>query len=446
MKKLFGFLISILALAVIAGVCFISYFLMEGTPPTLQISPEPKVIGREYRLNVLAKDNRSGIKSISVYLIQGHKEVPVASKNYPATRWWMGSGVKETRESWIIKPLSLGLGQGKATLRIVATDSTLRRGFKGNQQILNIPLRIDTNPPRIALKSLTHNIAVGGSGLVSYKVSEIPEKTGVRIDNIFFPACPDPMGGKQSYVAMVAIPYNDLRPKTFIVEAVDSAGNIGQVSVPFRIMHKKKVFDTIRITDTFLERKMPDFKLRYANLKGNLLQVFLQVNTKLRAEDNKKFKELCSNGSKKMLWKGRFLRLPRSAQRANFADYRTYIYKGRKIGTTYHMGVDLASIRHAKVPAGNNGIVVFADYLGIYGNTVIIDHGLGLFSTYSHLSAIFVNKGDQVTKGQIIGRTGETGLAGGDHLHYGMLVNGVFVNPEEWWDGRWIQTHILANM
>jgi murein DD-endopeptidase MepM/ murein hydrolase activator NlpD len=110
------------------------------------------------------------------------------------------------------------------------------------------------------------------------------------------------------------------------------------------------------------------------------------------------------------------------------------------------LGIDLASLTNSPVPAANGGIVVFADNIGIYGRTVILDHGLGLFSMYSHLSHIAVKPGDRLSKGQTIGRTGSTGLAGGDHLHFGMIVHNTFVNPVEWWDKNWIKNNVLSKI
>jgi len=104
--------------------------------------------------------------------------------------------------------------------------------------------------------------------------------------------------------------------------------------------------------------------------------------------------------------------------------------------------MDIASTRRAEVKAANNGKVVFGDYLGIYGNMVLLDHGQGVFSLYSHLSQINVTVGDSVKGGGVIGLTGTTGMAGGDHLHFSMLVHGTFVTPKEWWDKHWIDVTI----
>ena len=94
------------------------------------------------------------------------------------------------------------------------------------------------------------------------------------------------------------------------------------------------------------------------------------------------------------------------------------------------------------VAAAAAGTIVNASWLGIYGNCVIIDHGMGVQSLYGHLSSFDVKLDDSVTKGQTIGRSGMTGLAGGDHLHFTMLVGGRPVNPVEWWDSHWIQDRV----
>jgi len=99
-------------------------------------------------------------------------------------------------------------------------------------------------------------------------------------------------------------------------------------------------------------------------------------------------------------------------------------------------------LQRAPVEAAQNGIVVFAGDLGIYGNAVIIDHGLGVFSLYGHLSSIVVKSGQAVKMGEHIGQTGDTGLAGGDHLHFSIMLDGTHINPVEWWDGKWIRDHI----
>ena len=96
--------------------------------------------------------------------------------------------------------------------------------------------------------------------------------------------------------------------------------------------------------------------------------------------------------------------------------------------------------------ASNAGKVVLAEFLGIYGNCVILDHGMGLQSLYAHLSTIDVQPGAAVQQGQVLGRSGATGLAGGDHLHYTMLLGGHAVTPVDWWSAQWIEDRVMRKL
>jgi murein DD-endopeptidase MepM/ murein hydrolase activator NlpD len=132
----------------------------------------------------------------------------------------------------------------------------------------------------------------------------------------------------------------------------------------------------------------------------------------------------------------------RAKSEAVFADYRTYVYDGRAIDQQVHLGTDLASTRGAAIAASNYGHVVYAGFLGIYGNCVVLDHGMGVQSLYGHLSSVTVEVGDRINRGETIGRSGATGLAGGDHLHFTVLVAGHPVNPVEWWDPHWVADRV----
>jgi murein DD-endopeptidase MepM/ murein hydrolase activator NlpD len=138
--------------------------------------------------------------------------------------------------------------------------------------------------------------------------------------------------------------------------------------------------------------------------------------------------------------------MPNTHVGARFAENRSYMFEGRVVDTQTHLGYDLASNAASPVPAANDGVVAFADNLGIYGQTVILDHGMGLFSLYGHLSEIGVETGKPISKGDPVGRSGQTGLAGGDHLHYSMMLAGVFVDPLEWFDEKWIREHLEAKL
>jgi len=103
------------------------------------------------------------------------------------------------------------------------------------------------------------------------------------------------------------------------------------------------------------------------------------------------------------------------------------LFNGTKQGQ--HLGIDFRAKIGTKVPAVNRGKVVLARELFYTGNTIIIDHGLKIFSVYGHLSKLNVNEGDIVDIGDIVGRVGNTGRTSGPHLHWGVKLNG------DWLDG-----------
>jgi len=193
---------------------------------------------------------------------------------------------------------------------------------------------------------------------------------------------------------------------------------------------------------------VPEIMLRTPALqdRGTLLDNYLLVNGELRRRNAEELVELARDSPPAFLWNEPFGSLPNGKVMSSFADQRTYLYEGRPVDEQTHLGFDLASVARAPVPAANRGVVKLARYFGIYGNTVVLDHGHGLMSLYAHLSTIDVKEGQEVERGAVLGRTGATGLAGGDHLHFSMLVRGLPVNPREWWDANWIRDRISRKL
>jgi murein DD-endopeptidase MepM/ murein hydrolase activator NlpD len=192
---------------------------------------------------------------------------------------------------------------------------------------------------------------------------------------------------------------------------------------------------------------MPEFQALVPSLQGKTsMEIFNYVNGQMRDDNFRTLQTICQKSSPKKLWEGTFLRMPRGQPMALFGDKRTYMVGGNAVANSLHLGVDLASTAHAVIEAANDGIVVFTGVLGIYGNSVVIDHGQGLFSLYGHLSTINTAAGKAVKKQEAIGHSGISGLAGGDHLHFSILAGGQFVNPQEWWDPHWIKDNIDKKM
>jgi murein DD-endopeptidase MepM/ murein hydrolase activator NlpD len=203
---------------------------------------------------------------------------------------------------------------------------------------------------------------------------------------------------------------------------------------------------TIAISDAFVQGKVASLLNDASARQGSAKEIFLRVNKGLRKENEEKITAITQKATPSMLWQGAFSQLSNSKVEANFADARTYTYNNETIDHAYHLGYDLSVTKQYPVEAANSGVVAFTGDLGIYGNTVILDHGLGLFTLYSHLSSIDAKVGDPVKPRQILGKTGETGLAVGDHLHYGVYLNGVAVLPVEWWDQKWIADNIQPKL
>ncbi len=445
MKRFFAFIFFMGILGAVGLGIYYGMTILEKEPPFIRLNSDSFILGRNARIDASVKDGGAGLREVSVFIIQDGQKTLVDTKTFPVKRWWKGSATKTATIDVSFSPKRLGLHDGDGWLLIAAEDASLWNELKGNVSTLKKKVTIDITPPFITVISSTHNIKVGGSGLVTFKVNEPVQEAGVVVGTHFFRSF---KGAKENtYSTLFTVPFPSDKKKTKVfIAAVDMAGNKQKRGFYYRILPFSPVKDTIHISDSFLMRKMSDFS-QYLDIEtDDLLKVFLYVNNKLRSQNNKALLSHCQNVSSGPMWKGSFKALPNSARRASFADYRRYIYKGKEIDNAYHMGIDLASIKNAPVPAANSGKVVFAGDIGIYGNTVIIDHGAGLFSSYSHLEEFTVSKGDTVEKGTIIGKTGITGLAGGDHLHFAMAVQGVFVNPIEWFDKKWIYDHIQKNL
>ena len=427
-------------LIVLAGVgiwAFLTYF--EGEDPEIVLSKDIVAIGQRTVFDVTCTDRKSGIRSASVSILQDGKTTAVASLHLPER------GKTHETLSIDLRPADLKLHEGAATVVITATDYSLRK----NTRSTTIETVIDTTPPWISPANARHYINPGGACVVAYTLSEAVVLTGVKVNDDFFPSYLDSRGSTARHISYFAIPIiegADSKPRIQIL-AEDRAGNTASFPVTYHLRSKSFRHDRMNISQGFLEMKMPEFQHRYQTLQGTtLIEAFSYVNTRMREQDDETIKAICKESRPEQLWEGTFLRMGNTATMALFGDKRTYYHNDKEISTSVHMGVDLASTQNAPIEASNGGIVAFAGYIGIYGNTVIIDHGMGIFSLYGHLSAIHAQKGQAVKKGEIIGRTGLTGMAGGDHLHFSMIVGGKFVNPVEWWDPHWIQDNVTKKL
>jgi murein DD-endopeptidase MepM/ murein hydrolase activator NlpD len=406
--------------------------------PGIQIDQDITAIGRSKTFNITFMDRKSGLRNSAVSIVQDSQTQVLSSLNYA------DSVTRESNVSITIDPLAMKLHEGPATLNISAIDNSLWK----NETTLTIQVSIDFVPPQIFLLTSTNNINPGGTCVILYRTSKPVAVSGVKVENNFSQGYATLISGKPCLISYFSIPTDARHGGTTIkVIARDQAGNESSVALPTLIRKKKFRSDKMTLSENFLQQKMPEFQSHNPALQGKTaIDTFMYVNTKLREENDAAIREICKTSNPRQLWEGTFLRMRDAAPMALFGDKRKYQYQGKVVGESVHMGVDLASTANAQVEAANNGIIAYAGYLGIYGNFVMIDHGFGFFTIYGHLNSIDVKKGQEVKKGDVIAHTGSTGLAGGDHLHFGMLVGGQFVNPQEWWDAHWIADNVTKKM
>ncbi|NPB06750.1 MAG: M23 family metallopeptidase [Aquificae bacterium] len=332
-----------------------------------------------------------------------------------------------------VEPKKLGLKEGKAEAVIELTRLFVLKDRVSVESV------VDYTPPRVTLLFYPYAVINGGSGAVKVSVSE-PSRLELRVVDRVFPFY---ALNERVFFSLFAVPL-ELDELSVKVVAVDGVGNASVLSVPVKL--KKRRYPVYYID---LKKRKQKLLVKLSTLLGeevteeNFLEAFKKVNEEMRRENEAFLSELGRRSEPRLYWKGRFLQMRNSKVISVFGEKRVYTYGGKYVSESYHWGYDLASVKNAPVEAANDGKVVFTGFLGIYGNTVVLDHGYGLTSVYAHLSDFKVKKGDEVKKGQIIGFTDETGLAFGDHLHFGVMVHGYPVNPIEWWDGRWIKNAIL---
>jgi hypothetical protein len=399
----------------------------ETEKPVVFGLPETATLGRE--LKIKAEDRKAGLAEVKVEAVQAGQTMTLFSVVLPKKTYSFEKTIP-------LRPLPPGLGEGEVVLRIMAED---RSWNGGNLTTVEKKLLIDTRPPQLSVLGGPHYINRGGAGLVVLLANEDIPVNGIKVGDAFFPGS---AAGRNRVPVYFALPLDASSDAAFSASAEDIAGN--RVLLPFHpnIKAKTPKSDKINLTDKFLGNVVPYFKSLDPALQGTDLEIFLAVNRKQRGLDYEQIQKICADSAPQPLWSGPFLRLPNSKPMAAFGDHRTYLYRGREIDRQTHLGVDLASTQQCPVPAANAGRVVFSGPLGIYGLTIVLDHGCGLFSMYSHLSRAEVEVKKEVAKGDILGRSGSTGMAGGDHLHFAMLVRGIFVNPVEWWDAHWIRDNI----
>jgi murein DD-endopeptidase MepM/ murein hydrolase activator NlpD len=448
MKKLLKLVLLLVLPLALAALAIVS--LRVGPPPELRISPSAKAIGRRASVVVTASAGGRGLAGLRVEVEQKGKTTVVGRAEHRPLAPWAFTGAHDTRaelQAEVGRNAVPGLVSGEATVRVVAERaSTWLRHPDPVVAEIKLPVRL--SPPPLSLVSTQHYVTQGGSGIVVYRVGEGASRDGVRVGSWFFAGRGLPGGSSGERFALFGVPWDMGDGEAIRLIAEDEAGNASEVAFVDKYFPKPPANDTIKLDDAFIARVVPEILAQSPGLadKGSPLANYLQVNRDLRKANAQELVELARGSESRFLWKEPFLPLANAAVKSAFADQRTYLYGGQAVDQQTHLGYDLAVTERSPVTASNRGIVKMARYFGIYGNTVVLDHGFGLMTLYSHLSSIDVKEGQEVERGAVVGRTGKTGLAGGDHLHFTTMIGGLPVRPTEWWDPHWIHDRLAVRL
>jgi murein DD-endopeptidase MepM/ murein hydrolase activator NlpD len=438
------FIIVVAVLAVLAQGLF-----RAGSPPDVDIKPAMSAIGKKTPVTIGIVEPHRGLISVKVELVQGEKAVTVIDKSYPSSSqffFWSAKTEKDVLKTEIGRNVLPALTGGTAIIRVTAGRAHTWLRHPG-PVVEEVSLPVKLTPPSLQVTSTQTYVAQGGCETVTYRVGDSAVRDGVRAGSWWFPGYPLPGGGKQDRFAIFAIPFDMTQADARLV-VEDAAGNESEHTFIDKFFPHPFKSDNVQIDDAFLNKVVPEIMSQSPELtdRGNLLDNYLAINRELRQKNAETIKTLARNSKPEFLWNTAFFVMPNSKPTAAFADRRTYLYQGKVIDHQEHLGLDLAVTKQAPIPSANSGVVVKAGFFGIYGNAVIIDHGYGLQTIYGHLSSIAVAEGQKVDRGAIIGKTGETGLAGGDHLHFCTLLQGLPVNPVEWRDSHWIKDRIAKKL
>ncbi len=433
MKKLVV-AVPLLILIVIPLVLF-----LLSSAPLVRIDPAVHVLGAETPVKVTVTAGHA-TRRVTGYIEQNNQRYRVFESTQPATRlwFWRNSGTPVDLVFPAGKKQAPAVQDGKAKLIVEAVSND----FRGEETVAASEVEINTRPLSLAVDGAQHYVNQGGMELVTFTVGGYFTESGVRVGPYTFRSFELP-GKTGERFSLFAFPWDVPAETIPVVYARNPAGAEVRGKFWFKLFPKKFRSRDLDISDAFLEKVVNQID---KGGSGDLLTRFLRINGDLRKKNNSTLSDLRLQTEQKILWEGPFVQLGNSKVESQFADQRSYIYKGQKVDRQMHLGFDLSVTKNVAVVAANSGKVLYASDLGIYGNCVVIDHGYGLQSIYGHLSSFDVKPGDEVKKGQTIARSGATGLAGGDHLHYSMQVDGVQINPVEWWDAHWIHDRILSKL
>jgi hypothetical protein len=432
---------NILLVAIIFGAIYLynSSFL-ERNEPNIEIANQISWNMKD-KIDFSMSDD-SGIKHYKIILTDGKNDLVLDSK------------VLQNPQSALsieINPPKTGVffERNSAELIIEATDTSKWNLLSGNSSTKRVKVNIDTKKPHIKVVDSSYGIRKGGSALVVFKATD-DHLESVHIDTNFGKKFKPVKFYKDGYyISMLAWPLWEETFKATIV-AKDKAGNVKSYNIPLHLKGKNYKISRIKLKDNFLNGKITQLydELEPKVMTEDLIQKFKYINENERKSNeeiihsitSKVEEEYVDNYSINPLYP-----LKNAAVVARFGDHRLFYRRSKNstLSESYHLGLDLASTSMADITTTNDSKVVFNSFNGIYGNMVVLYHGLGIYTLYGHCTTSNTTVGEMVKAGSVIAQSGKTGLALGDHLHFGVLVQGIEVRPEEFMDKRWLKLNIF---
>ena len=386
----------------------------------------------------LSIKDESGLKSYRVILKSKDNETELEYEQYMQPKSSVFIDIKPPRSTY-------GLKDKEVKIVVEALDASKWNFLNGNATIKEFKLVLDKKRPNIGIVANSYKISKGGSAVVIFKAGDDNlDELYIQTDDKKFIAQPFYKDG--FYISLLAWPMTSGSFKADVI-ATDLAGNKTKSYIPLYIKEKDYKISKIKLSDKFLKGKIAELAEQFEETYGvdDSIEQFKLINETVRAKNEKLIHEVTSKVSDEMLSDfkiNKMYPLKNAQVVAHFGDHRKYSYDGEQVSEAYHLGLDLASNAMAKIIPQNSGEVVFSDYNGLYGNMPIIDHGLGLYTLYGHCSSVSVNADDKAKAKSHIANTGKSGYAMGDHLHFGVLVQGIEVRPQEWMDKEWIELNI----
>jgi hypothetical protein len=423
-----------LAVVFLLVVVVVIVVLARTATPVVTAPAAVTIVGQATPVTVHVQDKR-GLRSLRAWVEQNGARSAVAAAANPQPMkdadWKFTAGVQTAPQ----------LKDGPARLVVEAvSNDVLRRTGRWQSDVTVV-----TRPPSVAVDADQHYLYLGMAELVTFNVTGNYTDAGVRVKDETFRAWPMP-GGKPGLFSLFAFAWNMTPDTVPLVYASNGPGNEATGTMVVEFPKKEQPHYTVHnleVSDAFLNKVVNELD---PNGSGDPVARFVKINNEMRKANNQTLFDLRTKTADHFLWTQVFQRQSHAQNESTFADVRNYIYHGQKIDQQVHLGYDLASTQHVGVEASNDGRVVYAAPLGIYGNCIVLDHGYGLMTLYGHMSHIDVHEGDMVKKGQVMGQSGMTGMAGGDHIHFSMLLDGVQIDPKEWWDPHWIEDHVARRV